>query len=64
MGNEKQQSCHPRVVNGRTQFPKVNTAMPRRKGIRADKLANMQKHAEEHPNCGQTRARLSELAKG
>jgi hypothetical protein len=48
--SKNQQSCHPRVVNGRTKYPKVNTAKPRREGIAPEKIARMLKHFEQYPN--------------
>lgn len=43
------QSIHPRVVNGRTQYEKVNTAKTRDKTKLPKILQTMQKHMEEHP---------------
>jgi ribosomal protein S15P/S13E len=57
--SNKQQSCHPRVVNGETKYSKVNTAKPSRKGIATEKLARMQKHFEQHPNDKRTAVRLA-----
>ena len=59
MAIDKQQSCHQRVVNGRTAYPKVNTAKARRPGIAPGKLAIMQKHLELQPNDKMTAARIA-----
>jgi hypothetical protein len=56
--SNNQQNCHPRVVNGRTKYPKVNTAKPRREGIAPEKIARMLKHPEQYPNDKMTADRL------
>ena len=53
------QSIHPRVVKGRTAFPKHNTARPRRTRLSDAKLARMQEHMTAHPNDSMTAARLA-----
>lgn len=57
------QSIHPRVVNGRTKFGKVNTAIPRRMKPHPETLANMEEHLRQNPKDSMTAGRLAKLSK-
>ena len=61
MSNIESRSIHPRVVNSRTMFGKVNTAKPRRTKLSDDKIARMQKHMKAHPNDAMTAAYMSKV---
>lgn len=53
-------SIHPRVVNGKTKFNKVNTCTPKGKP-NPKKIARMEEHIKEHPNDGASRKHLAAL---
>ncbi len=60
---QQNESIHPGVKNGKRVFPLSNTAMPRRKGLSASKLAHMQEHMSRHPRDGATASRLAKNGK-
>lgn len=54
-------SCHPRVVNGRTAFPKVDTSKTLDKGKLAKRVAAVEAHLENHPGDGLSRLHLNKM---
>lgn len=59
MQENKNNSIHPRVENGRTRYDTVNTAMPRRNGVSPAKRRRMETHMAAHPNDRATAGHLS-----
>ena len=59
--NKDQQSIHPRVVNGRTVHPKVNTAKPKTKAPLHRAIAGLAKHLENNPRDAQSSGYLGKL---
>lgn len=56
----RQQSIHPRVVNGRTQHPMKNTCKATRQGPTDRAKAGMTRHLSQHPKDSATAKRLAE----
>ena len=57
-------SIHPRVVNGRTKFKKVNTTKDWKPESKAKLIAALQGHTKRHPRDGVSMGRLGRLLAG
>lgn len=57
---KSQTSIHPRVVNGRRCYEKVNTCKPKRV-LNLKKVARMEAHQERHPHDAASRKHLATM---
>jgi hypothetical protein len=61
MATHTDQSIHPRVVNGRTAYPKVNTAARANPETKRKVIAAIEGHLSRHPNDNASKAHLAKL---
>lgn len=61
MATHTDQSIHPRVVNGRTVCPKVNTAARANPETKRKVIAAIEEHLSRHPNDNASKAHLAKL---
>ncbi len=62
MASTTDQSIHPRVVNGLTAFPKVNTSARANPATKQRVIAAIQEHLARHPNDNASKAHLAKLS--